>query len=70
MLEPSLSRIDGVPVDAEHQPILLDVAVNEDHDHEGDDEEEEEHGVDGGVSLSQVLPQSRLDLEPLSRLKV
>ena len=70
MLEPSLSRIDGVPVDAEHQPILLDVAVDEDHDHEGYDEEEEEHGVDGGVSLSQVLPQSRLDLEPLSRLEV
>lgn len=70
MLVPSRCRIDGVLVDAEHQPVLLNVPVDEDHDNERDDDEEEEHGVNGSVSLSRVLFQSRLDLKPLPRLEV
>ena len=70
MLVPSGCRIDCVPVDAEDQAVLLNVTVDEDHDHEGDDDEEEEHGVDGGVSLSRVLLESRLNGHPLPRLEV
>ena len=70
MLVPSGCGVDGVPVDAEDEAVLLNVTVDEDHDHQGDDDEEEEHGVDGGVSLSRVLLESRLDRHPLPRLEV
>ena len=32
--------VDGVSVDAENEPILLDPAVDDDHDYDRDDEEE------------------------------
>lgn len=70
MLVPSGCRVDRVPVDAEDEAVLLNVTVDKDHDHEGDDDEEEEHGVDGGVSLSRVFLESRLDRHPLPRLEV
>ena len=64
------SSVDGVLVDAEHEAVLLDASVDDDHDDEGDDEEEQEHDVDGRVSLSRALRQLRLQLRALAGLEL
>ena len=57
-------------MDAEHEAVLLDASVDDDHDDEGDDEEEQEHDVDGRVSLSRALRQLRLQLRALAGLEL
>ena len=57
-------------MDAEHESVLLDASVDDDHDDEGDDEEEQEHDVDGRVSLSRALRQLRLQLRALAGLEL
>ena len=47
-------------VDTEDQTILLDAAIDDDHDNYGDDEEKKEDNIDGCMALS--CPFSQLGL--------
>ena len=47
-------------MDTEDQTILLDAAIDDDHDNYGDDEEKKEDNIDGCMALS--CPFSQLGL--------
>ena len=48
-------------MDAEHDPVRLQEAVDDDHDDDGDDEEVADEVDDGGAALSYALRQFILE---------